>query len=154
MEESLKEFAYDAEVAGVGYSLSLGAVAVALVLHGFNDKLGVLLDAVMEKVMSLREIPETVYNIVADAYCDEVSSIAYHSPPYAQCGMRFLELTSRGAVYPWHKRHAACRQMRREELSGLADELFHASGCHVEALMLGNIRPDEAKSDGGCRRGA
>lgn len=146
VEESLKEYAYDAEVAGVGYSFSLGSACVMMELDGFNDKLGVLLDAVMDKIMSMKEVPEHIYSIVADAYGDEVSNVAFHSPPYAQCGMRFTELTSRGAVFPSYKRHATFQGMSREMLAGMVGHVFHESGCHVEALVLGNATPDEAKA--------
>jgi len=145
VEESLTEYAYDAEMAGVSYSCSVGSTCVNLQISGFNDKLGVLLDAVTEKITSMHAVPQGVYDIVADAYADEVSNAAFHSPPYAQCSMRFTELTSKGGLFPSYKRHAAFKSMSRERLDGVVDSMFHSSGCHIEGLVLGNILPEEAK---------
>jgi len=146
IEESLTEYAYDAEMAGVSYSCSVGSACVTLRISGFNDKLGVLLDAVTEKITSMREVPQGIYDIVADAYGDEVSNAAFHSPPYAQCSMRFTELSSKGGVFPSYKRHAAFKSMSREHLNGVVDDIFHSSGCFIEGLVLGNMAPEEAKA--------
>eukprot|EP00931_Biecheleriopsis_adriatica_P098714 TRINITY_DN7278_c2_g1_i1.p1 TRINITY_DN7278_c2_g1~~TRINITY_DN7278_c2_g1_i1.p1 ORF type:complete len:588 (+),score=154.18 TRINITY_DN7278_c2_g1_i1:1378-3141(+) len=144
VEEALQEYAYDAEVAGVGYSLNLGGGHLKLVLSGYNDKLGVLLDAVLEKITSMVEVPEHVFEIVADAYGDEVRNQTLHSPPYAQCSMHFEELTSRGSSYPPYKRLEAFEHLKCQDLKGLPEQIF-AAGAHVEAVMLGNITADEAR---------
>eukprot|EP00927_Polykrikos_kofoidii_P045069 TRINITY_DN3892_c0_g2_i1.p1 TRINITY_DN3892_c0_g2~~TRINITY_DN3892_c0_g2_i1.p1 ORF type:complete len:983 (+),score=151.68 TRINITY_DN3892_c0_g2_i1:148-3096(+) len=145
VDEALKEFSYDATVAGVGFAVGLGSGSVNLMVEGFNDKLGVLLDAVLEKILSMKEIPENVFSIVYDAYADDIRNAAFHSQPYSQCSMRFAELTSRGAVYPSYKRFETSKGITRESLSNLAAELFHASGCHVEALIHGNMTAKEAE---------
>lgn len=109
------------------------------------------------KVKALSEIPETIYSIVADAYGDEVSNAAFHSPPYAQCSMRFTELTSRGAVWPSYKRHAAFKEMTRETLTKIVEKLFHEEGCHVEAWMgaiLAGAREKLVIGSAGSRSGA
>eukprot|EP00442_Polarella_glacialis_P001835 CAMPEP_0115050428 /NCGR_PEP_ID=MMETSP0227-20121206/1776_1 /TAXON_ID=89957 /ORGANISM="Polarella glacialis, Strain CCMP 1383" /LENGTH=986 /DNA_ID=CAMNT_0002434277 /DNA_START=64 /DNA_END=3025 /DNA_ORIENTATION=+ len=145
VEEALQEYAYDAEVAGVGYSLSVGSRTVSLVLAGYNDKLGALLDAVTSKVASMSEVPENIFSIVADAYGDDLRNQVHHSPPYAQCSMRFSELTERGAGFPAHTKLAAFGEVAREDLTGLADQLLRA-GCHIEAMVLGNITAEESRS--------
>lgn len=144
--ESLTEYAHDAEMAGVFYSCSVGFSCVNVQIGGFNDKLGVLLDAVTDKIMSMREIPQGIYDIVAAAYGDEVSNAAFHAKPTAQSAQRFTELTSKGGVFPFYKRHAVFRSMTREHLTGVVDEIFPASGFHIEGLVLGNVLPEEAKA--------
>jgi len=142
VEEALSEFAYDAEVAGVKYSLALRSGAISLVVAGFNDKLSVLLSAVTEKMRSMAEVPSNVFDIVADAYGDEIRNTAFHSPPYSQCGMRFTELSTQGSSFPSYLRCQAFQSLKREDLSGMPDKLFEA--CHVEAVMLGNLNRDDA----------
>jgi insulysin len=144
VEEALQEFAYDAEVAGVGYSLSTGSGSLRLVLAGYNDKLHVLLDAVTEKITSMQVVPESVYEIVADAYGDDVRNETFHSPPYAQCGMRFSELTSRGTGFPAYQKLEAFEQIKSTDLAGLSEKIF-AEGTHVEGLVLGNLVQEDAK---------
>jgi len=101
-----------------------------------------LLRAVTEKMRSMEEIPGTVFDIVADAYGDEIRNQAFHSPPYAQCGMRFNELATQGSTFPSYLRYQAFQSLKREGLSGMPDKLFQA--CHVEAMMLGNLNCDDA----------
>lgn len=144
VEEALQEFAYDAEVAGVGYSLSTGSGSLRLVLAGYSDKLHVLLDAVTEKITSMKVVPESVYEIVADAYGDDVRNQAFHSPPYAQCGMRFDELVVRGTGFPTHQRLEEFEKIKSTDLAGLSEKIF-AEGAHVEGLVLGNLAPEDAK---------
>jgi len=142
VEEALSEYAYDAEVAGVSYGLRIRSGALAIILGGFNDKLGVLLDAVTAKMVSMVEVPDNIYSIVADAYGDDLSNVAFHSQPYAQCSMRFSELTTRGFSFPSHKKYQAFQSLTREALNGMAQRLF--SECHVEVLAIGNASPEDA----------
>lgn len=142
--EALNEYAYDAAIAGVSYSLSLNSGAIHLTLSGFNDKLGTLLDAVTAKITALHEIPEGIYDIVSDAYNDEIRNIAFHSRPYTQCTMRFTELTSRGTSYPSYKRYEAFQGLKRQDLTGLAAKIF-GPGSAVEGIVLGNQTPEDAK---------
>jgi len=143
VEEALSEYAYDAQVAGVSYALCLRSGSISLIVAGFNDKLSVLLGAVTEKMTSMVEVPENVYDIVADSYADEISNQAFHSPPYGQCSMRFNELAMRGWTFPSYLRYESFQSLKREDLSGLAEKIFAA--CHVEAMVLGNLTPEDAQ---------
>jgi insulysin len=144
VSEALNEFAYDAAMAGVNYSLGLQSGAIGLSVGGFNDKLSVLLDAVMEKMRSMVEAPEMIYNICADAYLDEIRNMAFRSQPYNQCTMRFNELTARGSVFPSYKKYEAFQNMKREDLNDMCSKLFEQ--CHVEVLSTGNIFAEEVQS--------
>jgi len=143
VEEALNEYAYDATVAGVSYALGMRAGFISLAVAGFNDKLGVLLAAVTEKMRSLTEVPDNIYSIVADAYADEIRNQAFHSPPYAQCTMRFNELATRGMTFPSYIRYKAFQSLKREDLSNMAEQIFGA--CHVEAVVLGNMNAEDAR---------
>mmetsp|Transcript_83765 Transcript_83765/g.200968 ORF Transcript_83765/g.200968 Transcript_83765/m.200968 type:complete len:993 (-) Transcript_83765:112-3090(-) len=144
VEEALQEYAYDAEVAGVEYSLGLGAACLRLVLAGYNDKLHVLLDAVTEKMVSLVEIPEQIFSIVANSMGDDLRNQAFHSPPYGQCRMRLDELLMRGTSFPAYQRLEAFEKITCSDLKGLAEQFFVA-GAHVESLMLGNLTAEDAR---------
>ncbi|CAE7760635.1 mug138 [Symbiodinium pilosum] len=144
VEEALQEYAYDAEVAGVKYSLSLGSACLRLVLIGYNDKLHVLLDAVTAKMMSMVEVPEQIFSIVSDGMGDDLRNQAFHSPPYLQSNMRMDELLTTGMSFPAYKRLEAFEQIKCSDLKGLVEQFF-ASGAHVESLMLGNLTADDAR---------
>jgi len=141
--EALMEYAYDAYVAGVSYSLSSGAGSITLTLGGFNDKLSVLLGAVTAKMRSMTEAPENLWNIVSESYLDDLRNAAFRSQPYNQCTMRFNELTSRGGVYPSYKKVEAMKGLKRGDLDDLAAKLFEKS--HVEAISIGNLLPEDVQ---------
>ncbi|CAE7210328.1 IDE [Symbiodinium natans] len=144
VEEALQEYAYDAEVAGVEYSLGIGSACLRLVLAGYNDKLHVLLDAVTEKMVSMVEVPEQIFSIVASGMGDDLRNQAFHSPPYVQSNLRLDELTMRGTSFPAYQRLEAFDKITCADLKGLVEQFF-AGGAHVESLMLGNLTADDAR---------
>merc|ERR1719375_2694355 len=58
VQEDLNVLSYDAEIAGVRYSLGLASGAMSLFVAGFNDKLGALLDTITTRMRNLTSIPE------------------------------------------------------------------------------------------------
>jgi len=144
VEESLSEYAYDAQVAGVSYALGLWSGALSIAFAGFSDKLSVLLQAVAQRMRSMVEVPEDIYSIVADSYADAIRNAAFHSPPYAQCSMAFNELATEGTSFPSRLRYQAFQSITRAGLRGVAESLFEE--CHVEAMILGNATASDARS--------
>jgi insulysin len=143
VSEALNEYAYDAAVAGVRYSLSSSAGAVRLELGGFNDKFNVLLDAVTSKMRSMTEVPENLFSLVKEAYMDDLRNAAFRSAPYAQCTMRFNELVMKGSVFPSYQKVKELETLKREDLSGMPGKLFERS--HVEVLSVGNLLPENVQ---------
>lgn len=56
--DSLAEFAYDAELAGLEYSFASHSLGLFVTLNGYNDKLSVLARHVLEKVKNIKVVPE------------------------------------------------------------------------------------------------
>ncbi len=50
LQDSLNEYAYDAEIAGLSYSLSLTQTGLRLAIQGYNHKLSVLATKIIEKM--------------------------------------------------------------------------------------------------------
>eukprot|EP00928_Gymnodinium_smaydae_P089186 TRINITY_DN73186_c0_g1_i1.p1 TRINITY_DN73186_c0_g1~~TRINITY_DN73186_c0_g1_i1.p1 ORF type:complete len:854 (-),score=78.13 TRINITY_DN73186_c0_g1_i1:25-2409(-) len=141
VHESLMDYSYDALVAGVSYSLKLESGAIKLVFGGFNDKLPVLMDAVIEKMRTMIEVPENIFSIVSDSYGNEIKNQAFRSQPYMQCSMRFNELSTKGFAVPAYKKCEAFEQLNRERLNGIVTNMFDTT--NVEVMALGNLLPEE-----------
>ncbi|KAK1236433.1 metalloprotease [Marasmius sp. AFHP31] len=62
--ESLTEFAYDAELAGVKYDCHSSTKGVYVVLRGYNDKMSVLTEKVLERVKSLTVDGERLRDVI------------------------------------------------------------------------------------------
>lgn len=144
VEEALQDFAYDAEIAGVGYALKVSGGSLRLVLSGFNDKLHVLLEAVTEKMISMTAVPEHIFAIVMDAAGDDLRNQAEHAQPIQQAIHRFDDLLYQGRSFPVLEKLKAWEKIQREDLSNLCARFF-ADGAHVEALILGNLTAEDAK---------
>lgn len=65
IRDSLTEFAYDADLAGLAYDVNIHAEGISVVLSGYNDKLIVLLKVVLDKVKAL-EVQEDRFKVLKD----------------------------------------------------------------------------------------
>eukprot|EP00434_Breviolum_minutum_P006888 symbB.v1.2.006079.t1/scaffold332.1/size322744/14 len=144
VEEALQEYAYDAQIAGVGYSLQLSGGSLKLVLAGFNDKLHVLLEAVTQKMVSMSSVPDHIFSIIMDTFTDDLRNQAYHSQPIQQASMRFEDLLNRGSSFPVLELLEILPQIQRSDLDNLCQNFF-VEGSHVEALTLGNLTVENVK---------
>lgn len=144
VEEELKDFTYDAHLGEVNYSLNVSPPGVRLDLAGFHDKLPVLLRAVADKMKAMTTVPQNSYDIVADSLRDGLQNVAFHSKPYAQCSRLFSDLQVRGASFPIEDLLEAFKTLSASSLDGMFNSIFDV--CHVEALVLGNAKPDGARS--------
>lgn len=58
MTDSLAEFSYDAEIAGLQYQYASHSLGLLVTLSGYNDKLPVLAHHVFERIKDIRIDPE------------------------------------------------------------------------------------------------
>jgi len=143
LKEELNVFAYDADVAGLSFGVSRSSgSSIELGVGGFNDKLGILLTTVTEKMRSLTSLSENIYEIIHDQHRDNLSNSAFHTAPYGQAGQRFGNLTDRGSKFPLLDQWEAFQTITREDFEGLPAKLFDAG--HVEILALGNMNAADA----------
>jgi insulysin len=81
VKDALEEYAYDADLAGLQYSVSYGPKALFLDVSGYNDKLSVLLAQVLKTMRDL-EIKEDRFEIVKErlkrAYDNAELQMSYH----------------------------------------------------------------------------
>ena len=65
IRDSLTEYSYDAELAGLSYTFDSQADGILLTVDGYNDKLAVLAKVVFEKIRSLQVDPQR-FTIIKD----------------------------------------------------------------------------------------
>jgi insulysin len=68
VKDTLVEFTYDAELAGMKYSIMNDGGSIVIVSEGYNDKLPVLLQHVLEKIKSI-VITQDRVTVVAEQVC-------------------------------------------------------------------------------------
>jgi len=142
--EELNEFAYEASVAGVQYSVSAVPFGCVLQVGGYNDKLPVLLDTVARKMASMTEIPESVFAIVKERHERDLTNAAMRSPPVNQAfSLEHCSLHWKASSV--QERLVALKAVATgsQAISGVNRKLF--GRCHVEVLAQGNLTADEAR---------
>ncbi|CAK0810695.1 unnamed protein product [Prorocentrum cordatum] len=142
--EELNQFAYEAQMAGLSYSMGATATGVMVRFGGYNDKLLALLSAVARAVAEFGEVPEQTYRITRAVMERDFSNAATRAPPHVQGFVAescTLSLTGRSH----EERLAALRGPAGQlgSLRGLNRRLLDR--CHVECLLQGNLTAPEAQ---------
>lgn len=140
IRDALQEYSYDADIAGLQHGLLTNSLGLELNIHGYNDKLSVL----MEKVLStLREaeLSEARFDIIKERFARELKNAGYRQP-YSQIGdyTRYLVDERRFIT----KQYAAeLPYVTFEDVKVFAKQMV--SQAHVEMIIHGNVYREEAK---------
>ena len=65
VRDSLQEYAYDAELAGMSFSFDQQADGILLSLDGYNDKLGVLVNVITSRMRDY-QVDEKRFHLIHD----------------------------------------------------------------------------------------
>jgi insulysin len=79
VEESLNEYAYDADRAGLSYSLTKSAQGLNIELNGFNYKMSLLLEKVLLGVRDL-EIKQELFDVAMERVKKAYKNLDYMDP--------------------------------------------------------------------------
>eukprot|EP00929_Paragymnodinium_shiwhaense_P057959 TRINITY_DN29034_c0_g1_i1.p1 TRINITY_DN29034_c0_g1~~TRINITY_DN29034_c0_g1_i1.p1 ORF type:complete len:1041 (-),score=300.48 TRINITY_DN29034_c0_g1_i1:228-3350(-) len=138
--EELAELSYDSSVAGLSYALSASSQGVSVRLGGYDDKLPILLDKVVETLRSLSEVSEHTFGLVHTVLLRNAKNAAKTTQPYQQCGTWMGRATSRTLITP-EETLAHIEGLTAEKLRGFNEKVFES--CYVEALLQGNYAESE-----------
>lgn len=139
VQDSLGEYAYDAELAGLDYSIQNHAQGLDVSINGYNDKMHVLLEKVLLSIRDL-EVKEERFDIIKDRMLRGWRNFDFQQP-YQQVGTysRFL-ISERGYV----------NQQLLDELPSVTVEDVRSffpqllRQMHIEILAHGNIYREDA----------
>ncbi|KAF2769156.1 LuxS/MPP-like metallohydrolase [Teratosphaeria nubilosa] len=139
LDDSLNEYAYDADLAGLDYSVSRHAVGMDVNVSGYNDKMHVLLEKVLESMRNLTFTQER-FDIVKERLLRGMRNADYTEP------FRQIAQFSRWLV---SDRGWAQDQLLEQLPSVTADDvrtLFpqFLKQMHVELLVHGNLYKEDA----------
>ncbi|KAI0780630.1 insulin-degrading enzyme [Trametes elegans] len=137
--DSLTEFAYDADLAGLSYNFGGHALGCYMTLNGYNDKLHVLAKDVLERVRTLKVSPERLAVIKDQAKRDYENFLLNQPYRLSDYYTRYL-LTER--EYTMTELLAEVPTVEPEELQKHIAALL--SRVNIQALVVGNMYKDEA----------
>ncbi|XP_050730176.1 insulin-degrading enzyme-like isoform X1 [Eriocheir sinensis] len=137
--DALTEYTYAADLAGLTYSLSNSKYGLTLLVKGYNDKLHVLLEKIMERMTSFQVDPKR-FEILKDAYVRALRNFSADQPHQHVVYYTSLLLAEHG----WTKEELleATNEMTVENLEAFIPRFL--SGLHVEMLIHGNMMRESA----------
>ncbi|GAA5845286.1 hypothetical protein JCM3766R1_000717 [Sporobolomyces carnicolor] len=139
VRDSLNEYSYDADLAGLSYSFDQQADGILLNADGYNDKLAVLLNVVVERMKNL-EIDRKRFDIIVDQIRRLFVNFSLEEP-YNHVMIDASHLTQ-ATSYSVPQKLEALLQITPESLREHIDRVL--SRVHIEALVHGNMLKHEA----------
>eukprot|EP01083_Nonionella_stella_P079458 218055_1 len=137
---ALTEYAYDAEIAGLGYALWANRSGIRLTIHGYNQKLFVLFEKIIQKLTSLK-VEEDRFEILKKEAKRNYMNF-FQDPPYkhAMYNQRMcLENKS------WHVKEylAVIDDLSGADLEAFMQNVF--TSAFFRCSVMGNLRAEDAK---------
>ncbi|KAG7561203.1 Metalloenzyme LuxS/M16 peptidase-like [Arabidopsis thaliana x Arabidopsis arenosa] len=137
----LNEYAYYAQVAGLHYGLSLSDNGFELSLVGFNHKLRILLEAVIQKIANFEVKPDR-FSVIKETVTKAYRNYKFRQP-YNQA-MSYCSLVLQDHSWPWTEKLDALSCLKAEDLANFVPMLL--SRTFVECYIAGNVEKSEAES--------
>ena len=139
IQDSLVEYAYAAELAGLSYDLQSLSLGLSLSVHGYNDKMSVLLAKLMDTVRKA-EVRDDRFLIVKERLARSFRNFEYQ-PPYNQIGTYSRWLGSERA---WinAELQKELQTITAEEIRGFVPQFL--AQLHMEVLAHGNLHKEDA----------
>ncbi|XP_059803576.1 insulin-degrading enzyme isoform X1 [Hypanus sabinus] len=134
LKDSLNEYAYAAELAGLNYDLQNTIYGMYLSVKGYNDKQHIILKKIIEK-MATFEIDEKRFEIIKEAYMRSLNNFRAEQPH--QHAMYYLRLLMTEVAWTKEELKEALEDVTLLRLKAFIPQLL--SRLHIEALLHGNI---------------
>ena len=140
VKDALSSYSYDAEISGLSYAISANMLGVDLSVHGYNDKMAVLLEKILTTIRSI-DIRADRFDIIKERMARKYKNWAFQQP-YYQIGdfTRWLlnERSWMNDAYAAELPHVTV-----EDIRIFAPQLLQQA--HIETLVHGNLYKEDAK---------
>jgi len=139
VQDSLDEYAYNAEIAGLRYDLDSNSVGVHVTVSGYNDKMSVLLDRVLKSMRNL-EVKQDRFDIIKERLTRTFQNWDL-APPYHQIG-QYTRWLATERLFSIEQYLAELPQITAEDIRAFYPLLL--SQLHMEILVHGNLYREDA----------
>lgn len=139
VEDSLMEYAYDAELAGLEYSIHHHAQGLDVAISGYNDKMAVLLEKVLVSMRDL-EVKEERFEIIKERLIRSFKNFDYQEP------FRQIQTYSRWLISEkgWanHQLLEEIQAVTAKDVRQFFPQILEQ--MHIELLIHGNVHKEDA----------
>ena len=143
VKDALTSYSYDAEISGLVYSVAANMLGMDVVVHGYNDKLPVLLEKILLTVRDL-EIRQDRFDIIKERMMRKYKNWDYQQP-YHQIG-DFTRWLLNEKAWMTHQYAKELPHITVDDVRNFAPQLTQQA--HVEILAHGNMYREEARKVG------
>ncbi|CAN1125048.1 Insulin-degrading enzyme-like 1, peroxisomal [Linum perenne] len=137
----LNEYAYYAQVAGLYYGIGNTNSGFQVTVLGYNHKLRILLETVMEKIATFEVNPDR-FIVIKETVMKEYENYKFQQP-YQQA-MYYCSLVLQDQTWPWMEELEVLSQLQADDLAKFVPMML--SRAFLECYVAGNIERDEAES--------
>ena len=140
VKDSLSDYSYDAEISGLGYIVTADSTGLYIGVYGYNDKMSVLLNKVLNQVKEL-EIQPDRFEIEKERLSRSYKNWDFQQPYYQISDFTRWLVSEKGFVVPQYTSELPHVQLA--DVQSFGRELLSQS--YIEILAHGNLHRDEAK---------
>uniref|UniRef100_A0ACD5WHF8 Uncharacterized protein n=1 Tax=Avena sativa TaxID=4498 RepID=A0ACD5WHF8_AVESA len=140
LTDYLNAYAYDARIAGLFYSIYLTSTGFQVFIRGYNDKMRVLLHAIMKQIANF-EVRSNRFFALKETSIKDYQNFNFRQP-YAQA-LYYVSLILENK-WPVAEKLQALSKLEADSLAKFVPHLL--SKTFLECYVQGNIEPGEAES--------
>ncbi|KAJ6332050.1 hypothetical protein OIU76_010434 [Salix suchowensis] len=139
--DDLNDYAYYAQVAGLRYGIRNTDSGFQVTVVGYNHKLRILLETVIEKISNFKVKPDR-FSVIKEMVVKECGNLKFQQP-YQQA-MYYCSLLLHDQTWPWMEELEVLPHLQAEDLAKFIPLML--SRAFLECYIAGNIERSEAES--------
>ncbi|KAJ4374648.1 metalloprotease [Didymella sp. IMI 355093] len=139
IEDSLNTYAYDADIAGLGYSVSESTQGLMVELNGFNDKISVLLEKVLLAVRDL-DVKEERFDVAKERVRKAYKNFDYRDSHQQITAFSLMLMSERSWISSEMLEELPA--VTAYDIQSYFPELLRQ--MHIEILFHGNLYKEDA----------
>ncbi|KAF9132143.1 Insulinase (Peptidase M16) [Mortierella sp. 14UC] len=143
LKDALTEYSYDADLAGLSYSLDTTVEGMILSVEGYNDKAHVLLEKVVEKMKTLEIDPER-FHLIHDQMDRMYKNFKLEAPH--QHAMYYMSYLTQEKLWTQEEKLAELNDLTPADIQAFYPALL--ARLHIEGLVHGNMTTADALKAG------
>jgi insulysin len=143
VKDALTTYSYDAEISGLVYNVVADPSGMNVLVHGYNDKMAVLLEKILLTIRDI-ELRQDRFDIIKERKTRQYKNWDYQQP-YHMIGDYTRWLLNEKA-WMTHQYAAELPHVTLEDLKAFAPQLINQA--HVEVLAHGNLYREETRKIG------
>ncbi|KAG0345812.1 Insulinase (Peptidase M16) [Podila humilis] len=143
LKDALNEYSYDADLAGLSYSLDTTVDGMILSVEGYNDKAHVLLHKVVEKMKNLEIDPER-FRLIQDQMDRMYKNFKLEAPH--QHAMYYMSYLTQEKLWTQEEKLAELKDLTPADIEAFYPTLL--GRLHIEGLIHGNMVATDALKAG------